>query len=266
MVVGIVTMILSQKKKTSLPKISYYDYQNRTGSLTNMITGGYLSAKIRTSYYTKDQNSLYQLPTQGGQCSLGTACSDVFSGLVNLIGSVELRSAEDWVMIEFFDLDENSTYTVTATSNAETNQNSSTIVTLIGAESFVAASSLASSTEQTTISFPASNNKMNGYVIQWKEIDPGKDGAFGLQSRWDISTGGTLGYAITAIRLHKEVKINNNNNNNNEEDIITPIKTGDKTKKQYRWQYYNCNSCYNIAGLYSVGWNTMLFLQKSTAR
>jgi hypothetical protein len=152
-----------------------------------------------------------------------TAAGDIFAGWVDFStqpGSSIAVSGADAFTHRFTGLDFQSTYEFTGTAVRGNlgYTNRWTLVTLVGADSFVPTH--VAGVGIVTAGLPANQVAVwtgenhlgtQGYIARWDDIDPGADGAFDIVSQQyqgptpgvgsGNSSSGSKGYALTAVRL-----------------------------------------------------------------
>ena len=199
---------LNNLLSTNAPNVTEYTYEATNAVLKNYLSGANLTVTMTGSTFGSTLNG-YD-PQDNGDNVTNTASDayQVFNGIVDLAGVMELDAA-DWDNILTFDnLDPAKSYAITLTTNRDNtsyaNQRFSR-VTIEGADTFTNASSTGVIVYgEDSVSFSAGYNTLNGYVAKWTGVTAGADGSFSIKSEWDNTQAGTKGYAMSAFRLEEE--------------------------------------------------------------
>ena len=170
--------------------------------LKDIATGTNLSAVMSV-------DMLVQYPTtNGGDSDSGTDADNIFGGIVDGEGGYEIVDPNDFVTLNFKNLNPGKDYVVAVTYNRDrippyTDRASQ--FTISGADTFVNASSAGVVVNSPdSVSFVTGDNFGNGYVAKWTGVTAA-DGSFSITAVQDVTHGweGDKGYAMTSIMIQE---------------------------------------------------------------
>ena len=164
--------------------VTEHDYTVSDSNLKDYSNGNNLNTTV-----TGQTVNGYDPKSNGGNFTNSSSDAYLtFDGIVDLTGVAELEAADWDHIITFNNLEPDSQYTITLTTNRDNPSYDNARFTKVTIEGAVTATNISSTgvvvNSNESVSFSTGYNTVNGYVAKWTNITTGSDGSFSIKSEW----------------------------------------------------------------------------------